>query len=153
MKESIAERLLDDLKKALKAGDKDTLSAIRMIKAAIKNKEIEKRSPLTNEEICKVLLSQVRQRKDSIEQFSKGGRQDLVEKEERELSVIQSYLPPQLSEEEVRELIHEAVKETDARSLKDMGKVMKCVMKRQRVRLMASLSARSLKKHWRNECY
>ncbi len=130
MKESIAERLLDDLKKALKAGDKDTLSAIRMIKAAIKNKEIEKRSPLTNEEICKVLLSQVRQRKDSIEQFSKGGRQDLVEKEERELSIVQSYLPPQLSEEEVRELIHEAVKETDARSLKDMGKVMKCVMKK-----------------------
>ncbi|MCK5511656.1 MAG: GatB/YqeY domain-containing protein [Thermodesulfovibrionia bacterium] len=127
---SISERLSDDLKKALKAGDKDTLSAIRMVKAAIKNKEIEKGSPLKDEDVCRVLLSYVRQRKDSIEQFSKGGRQDLVEKESRELSIIQSYLPPQLSEDEVRKLITEAVKETDANSLKDMGRVIKSVMEK-----------------------
>lgn len=125
---NISERLSDDLKKALKAGEKEALSAIRMIKAAIKNKEIEKGTPLGDEDINGVLASLARQRKESIEQFSKAGRQDLVEKETKELSIVQSYLPRQLTEEELREIIQDVIKETGAVGSKDMGKVIKSVM-------------------------
>ncbi len=125
---NISERLSEDLKKALKAGEKDALSVIRMIKAAIKNKEIEKGTPLGDEDINGVLMSLARQRKESIEQFSKAGRQDLVEKETKELSIVQSYLPRQLTEEELREIIQDAIKETGAVGPKDMGKIMKSVM-------------------------
>ncbi|MEK7238062.1 MAG: GatB/YqeY domain-containing protein [Nitrospirota bacterium] len=124
----LSERLSEDLKKALKAGEKDALSVIRMIKAAVKNKEIEKRTPLGDEEINGVLLSLARQRKESIEQFSKANRQDLVEKETRELSIIKSYMPRQLTEEELKAVIEDAIKEIGAGSPKDTGKVMKFVM-------------------------
>src|SRR4030066_159094 len=107
---------------------KDALSVIRMIKAAIKNKEIEKGTPLGDEEINGVLLSLARQRKESIEQFSKANRQDLVEKETRELSIIKSYMPRQLTEEELKVIIEDAIKEIGAGSQKDTGKVMKFVM-------------------------
>lgn len=125
---SLSEILSDDLKNALKTGQKDTLSVIRMIKAAVKNKEIEKGAALSDEEIHGVLMTLARQRKDSIEQFSKGNRQDLVEKETGELSIVQSYLPEQLTEEEVEEIIKNAVTESNANGAKDMGKVMKAVM-------------------------
>lgn len=125
---SLSEILSDDLKNALKTGQKDTLSVIRMIKAAVKNKEIEKGAALSDEEIHGVLMTLARQRKDSIEQFSKGNRQDLVEKEAGELSIVQSYLPEQLTEEEVEEIIKNAVTESNANGAKDMGKVMKAVM-------------------------
>ncbi len=125
---SLAEILSDDLKKALKAGQKDVLSVIRMIKAAVKNKEIEKGDALSDEEIHGVLMTLAKQRKDSIEQFSKGGRQDLAEIEARELSIIQSYLPKQISKEEVEEIIKNTVTESNANGPKDMGKVMKAVM-------------------------
>jgi hypothetical protein len=124
----LAEILSDDLKKALKTAQKDTLSVIRMIKAAVKNKEIEKGAVLSDEEIHGVLMTLARQRKDSIEQFSKGNRQDLVAKETDELSIIQSYLPKQISKEEVAEIIKDAVTESNADGPKDIGKVMKAVM-------------------------
>ncbi|MDP3296366.1 MAG: GatB/YqeY domain-containing protein [Thermodesulfovibrionia bacterium] len=124
----LSERLSEDLKKTLKAGEKDALSVIRMIKAAIKNKEIEKGTPLGDEEINGVLLSLARQRKESIEQFSRANRQDLVEKETRELSIIKSYMPRQLTEEELKVIIEDAIKEIGAGSQKDTGKVMKFVM-------------------------
>src|SRR4030066_1128682 len=101
---SLAETLSEDLKKALKSGQKDVLSVIRMIKAAVKNKEIEKGSLLSDEEIHGVLMSLARQRKESEEQFSLCGRQDLAEKETRELAVVQSYLPKQLTEEEINKI-------------------------------------------------
>ncbi len=125
---SLAEILSDDLKKALKTAQKDTLSVIRMIKAAVKNKEIEKGAALSDEEIHGVLMTLARQRKDSIEQFSKGNRQDLVEKETGELSIIQSYLPEQLTDEEVKEIIRDTVKEIGVQGPQDMGKIMKSVM-------------------------
>ncbi len=125
---SLAEILSDDLKKALKTAQKDTLSVIRMIKAAVKNKEIEKGAALSDEEIHGVLMTMAKQRRDSIEQFSKGGRQDLVEIEARELPIIQSYLPEQLTEEEVKEIIRDTVKEIGVQGPQDMGKVMKSVM-------------------------
>ena len=124
----LSERLSEDLKKTLKAGEKDALSVIRMIKAAVKNKEIEKGTPLGDEEINGVLLSLARQRKESIEQFSKANRQDLVEKETSELSIIKSYMPRQLTEEELKAIIEDAIKEIGAGSQKDTGKVMKFVM-------------------------
>ena len=124
----LSERLSEDLKRTLKAGEKDALSVIRMIKAAVKNKEIEKGTPLGDEEINGVLLSLARQRKESIEQFSKANRQDLVEKETRELSIIKSYMPRQLTEEELKVIIEDAIKEIGAGSQKDTGKVMKFVM-------------------------
>lgn len=127
---SISERLSDDLRKALKAGDRETLSVIRMIKAAVKNREIDKGAALTDDDFNSVLMSLVRQRKESIEQFSKGGRQDLAEKETRELSVVQSYLPQQLSEEELKAVIKNAAEETGAKDVKDIGRVMRLVMKR-----------------------
>lgn len=124
----LSERLSEDLKRTLKAGEKDALSVIRMIKAAIKNKEIEKGTPLGDEAINGVLLSLARQRKESIEQFSKANRQDLVEKETRELSIIKSYMPRQVTEEELKVIIEDAIKEIGAGSQKDTGKVMKFVM-------------------------
>ena len=125
---ALSERLSDDLKKALKTGDKDTVSVVRMIKAAVKNKEIDKKVPLEDEEIYAVLNSMIRQSKDSIEQFAKGRREDLVRQETRELSILQSYLPPQLAEDEVRKIIKDAIIEAGASGLKDMGKVMKLIM-------------------------
>lgn len=143
---SISEKLTDDLKKALKTGEKDTLSVIRMMKAAIKNKEIEKRTSLSDEEIYGVLMSLARQRKDSIEQFSKGGRQDLAEKEARELSIIQSYLPRQLTEEELKGIIKDTVKEVGASGQRDMGKVIKPVMAKVKGRVDGRLISELVKK-------
>lgn len=143
---SISERLSDDLKKALKAGDRETLSVIRMIKAAVKNREIDKGAALTDDDFNGVLMSLVRQRKESIEQFSKGGRQDLVEKETRELSVLQSYLPQQLSEEELKAVVKNAAEETGANDLKDMGRVMRLVMERVKGRADGRLVSELVKK-------
>jgi hypothetical protein len=113
---------------AAKAKDKIRLSAIRMLKSALHNKEIELIHPLTEPEVLQVLSAIVKQRKDSIEQFAKGGRNDLVEKEEAELKVIQEFMPAQMSEEEVETIIRKAIAEIGAVSVKDMGKVMKVLM-------------------------
>jgi uncharacterized protein YqeY len=125
---SVAERLSDDLKKALKSGDKDALLVIRMIKATIKNREIEKGKSLNDEEIYSVLQSLVRQGRESLEQFTQGGREDLAEREKSHLSIAQSYLPQQLSEEKINTLIREAIQDTGATGPGDMGKVMKAII-------------------------
>ena len=113
---------------AAKAKDKIRLSAIRLLKTAVHNKEIELMRPLQEAEIMQLLSAMVKQRKDSIEQFAKGGRMDLVEKEEAELKVVQEFLPAQMSDEEVEALIKKAIAEAGAVSAKDMGKVMKILM-------------------------
>lgn len=113
---------------AAKAKDKNRLSAIRMLKTAVHNKEIDLMRPLNEAETLQVLSAIVKQRKDSIEQFSKGGRIDLVEKETAELKVVQEFLPDQMSDEEVESIIKKAIMETGAVSVKDMGKVMKVLM-------------------------
>ncbi len=125
---SLAERLEDDMKHALKAGERDSLSVIRLVRSAIKNREIEKGDSLNDEEVSGVLRSLARQCRESLEQFLKGGRQDLAGREEKYLSVIQSYLPKQLSREELGGVILEAVKRTGAKGPQDMGKVMKTVI-------------------------
>jgi hypothetical protein len=113
---------------AAKAKDKIRLSAIRMLKTALHNKEIDLMRPLNEVETLQVLSAIVKQRKDSIEQFAKGGRIDLVEKESAELKVIQEFMPVPMSDEEVEAIIKKAITEINAVSVKDMGKVMKLLM-------------------------
>ena len=130
----LAERLYSDYKEALKASHAVKVSVLRMAKAAIKNREIERGSPLTDEEIYSVLGIIVKRNKESIEQFSKASRYDLVRKEEEELEVIQPYLPQQLLTDEVENLVMTAIKETGASGPVDFGKVMKVVMAKARGR-------------------
>ena len=117
-----------DIAAAMKARDASRLSALRMLKAAIMNKGVEKGRDLDDTEVLQVVASLVKQRRDSIEQFSKAGRTDLVEKETGELTVLQAYLPPSATPEEINAAVAEAIAETGATSAKDMGKVMKAVM-------------------------
>ncbi len=113
---------------AAKAKDKIRLSAIRMLKTALHNKEIDLMRPLNESETLQIISAMVKQRKDSMEQFAKGGRVDLVEKEEAELKVVQEFMPAQMSNEEVESVIKKAIAEAGAVSVKDMGKVMKILM-------------------------
>jgi uncharacterized protein len=113
---------------AAKAKDKIRLSAIRMLKTALHNKEIDLMRPLNETETLQILSAIVKQRKDSIEQFTQGGRIDLVEKETAELKVIQEFMPAQMPDEEVEAIIKKAILESGASSVKDMGKVMKVLM-------------------------
>jgi len=123
-----SEKLSDDYKDALRSGDKIKVSILRMIKAAVKNREIEKGSLLSDDEIYAVFRSFVKRANESIEQFSKAGRMDLAEKEKEELSIMQVYLPLQPGEDEIRKLVKEIISETGAAGPKEMGKVMKAVM-------------------------
>ncbi|MCX5848239.1 MAG: GatB/YqeY domain-containing protein [Deltaproteobacteria bacterium] len=123
-------KLNEEMVAAAKSQNKIRLSAIRMIKAAMHNKEINLMRPLNESESLQVLSSMIKQRKDSIEQFAKGGRNDLVEKEEAELKVVQEFMPAQMSEDEVDSVIKKAIAEAGAVSIKDMGKVMKILIPR-----------------------
>lgn len=126
----INKKLNEEMVTAAKSQDKIRLSAIRMIKAALHNKEINLMRPLDESEVLQLLSSMIKQRRDSIEQFAKGGRTDLVEKEEAELKVVQEFMPTQISDEEVDDLIKKTIEEAGAVSIKDMGKVMKILMPR-----------------------
>jgi uncharacterized protein YqeY len=117
-----------DITAAMKAKDAARLSALRMLKAAIMNKGVEKGRDLDDAEVLQVVASLVKQRRDSIEQFSKAGRTDLVEKETGEVGVLEAYLPPAATPEQIDTAVAEAIAETGASSPKDMGKVMKAVM-------------------------
>jgi len=127
---SFLERLDEDLKKALKESDELKLSVLRMAKSAIKYQQIDKGRPLTDEEVSSALSTMAKQRRESIEQFSKGGRTDLAEQEKQELTILQSYMPKQLSNEEVDNIIKQAINESEAKNEADMGKVMKLLMPR-----------------------
>ena len=124
----IQAKLNEDMVTAAKAKDKIRLSALRMLKTALHNREIDLMRPLNETETMQVLSGLVKQRKDSIELFAKGGRQDLVEKEEAELKILQDFMPAQMSDEEVETLIQKAIADVGAASVKDMGKVMKVLM-------------------------
>ena len=117
-----------DITAAMKARDASRLSALRMLKAAVMNKSVEKGRDLDDAEVLQVVASLVKQRRDSIEQFTNAGRTDLVEKETGELKVLQAYLPAAATPEEINAAVAEAIAETGASSPKDMGKVMKAVM-------------------------
>jgi uncharacterized protein len=123
---ALREQISADLKEAMKAKDAPKLSAIRMVQAAFKNREIELRpNAMPEEEYMSVIKKLVKQRKESIEQFQAAGRQDLVDAESAELKLLETYLPAQLSREQIEKIVSDVVKETGASTVKDMGKVMK----------------------------
>ena len=125
---TLIERITSDLTAAMKAQDAARTSVLRMAKSALKNKEIDKKGTLDDAEVTKVLHSLVKQREDSIEQFRKAGRAELVQREEAEIVVLRAYLPQEASEEEIAAAVEKAVTETAAVSAKDLGKVMKAAM-------------------------
>ena len=126
---TLNEQIAADLTTAMKAKDTARLSALRMLKAAVMNKGmVEKGRDLNDAEVLQVVASLVKQRRDSIEQFAKAGRTDLVEKETGEIAILEHYLPPAVSADEIDAAVAEAIAETGASSPKDMGKVMKAVM-------------------------
>ena len=124
---SLSKQIISDLTASMKAQDAPRTSTLRMVKAAMMNRQIEKGGELDDDEMAKLLRSLVKQRRDSVEQYSKAGRQDLVDKESAEIAIIDSYLPRAASSEEIIKAVAEAVYETGASSMKDMGQVMKAV--------------------------
>jgi hypothetical protein len=125
---TLAERIALDLTASMKAQDAARTSVLRMAKAALRNKEIDKKAPLDDAETAKVLQSLVKQREDSVDQFRKANRLELVNKEEAEIVVLRSYLPSEASDEEIDAAVEKAVAETNAATPKDMGKVMKAAL-------------------------
>jgi len=117
-------QILEDLKNAMKAQDKETLSVIRMLKGAIQMEELNIKHELSDDEIISIVSKQIKIRKESIVEFEKGGRDDLIKKTESELEILEKYLPEQLSDEEVDKIIEEAFDEVKPESVKDMGRVM-----------------------------
>jgi uncharacterized protein len=127
---TIAERVQKDMIEAMKAKDETRLGTIRLMKSAIKNKEIDKRAPLDDQEAIAVLSTMIKQRKESIEQFTKGGRPELAEKEAAEIRLIETYMPQAASAEDVAAAVKAAIAEMGSPTMKDMGNVMKAVMAR-----------------------
>ena len=125
---TLAERINEDLKASMKAQDAPRTGVLRMAKAALMNREIDKKGALTDDETVKVLQGLVRQREDSVFQFRKANRPELVRKEEAEIEVLKSYLPDEASDEDIDTAVKKAVAETGASSPKDMGRVMKAAM-------------------------
>ena len=125
---SLKDRLMQDMKEAMKARDQLRLSTLRLLISEIKNKEIDSKGELKDEDILSIIQKAVKQRQDSIAQYEKGGRQDLADKEKAELEILKAYLPEELSQEEILKIIDEAIAATGASSPKEMGKVMKEVM-------------------------
>jgi uncharacterized protein len=121
---SLKERITDDMKAAMRAGEKERLGVIRMITSAIKQREVDERIALDDAQVLSVLEKMIKQRKESLVQFQAGNRQDLVDKESAEITLLQTYLPSQLSAAELDALIVEAIAASGAASIKDMGKVM-----------------------------
>ena len=128
---SLEERIEKEFKEALKDRNELKVSTLRMVKAAINNLRLDgNKKDLGEQDIMKIIQQQIKQHRDSIEQFKKGNREDLVGKESKELAILQSYMPKQLTEEELKKLISDAVSELGATSKKDMGKVIKAVMEK-----------------------
>lgn len=127
---SLRDRLAEDLKHAMKARDQLRMDVIRMIKAAVLNKEVELKKDLDDAEMSRIMTTMIKQRKESVEQYEKGNRTELAAKERQEISIIESYLPEALSSEQLTQVVEAVIRETGASSAKDMGTVMKGVMAR-----------------------
>jgi uncharacterized protein len=140
---SLKERITDDMKAAMRSGEKPRLGLIRMITSAIKQREVDERITLDDTQVLSVLEKMIKQRKESLVQFQAGNRQDLVEKEAAEITLLQGYLPSQLSDTEIDALIRDAISATGAASIKDMGKVMATIKGKAQGRAdMAAVGAR-----------
>jgi uncharacterized protein YqeY len=125
---TLRDKLVDEMKTAMKARDDVKVSAIRMVRSAVKNREIDLGKELDDREVTEVIASLVKQRRESIRLFQEAGRNDLVTKEERELAILMDFLPKQLDRNEIAEIVEKAIAESGAQGLRDMGKVMKIVM-------------------------
>jgi len=143
---SLLDTLTEDMKTAMKAGEKDRLSTIRLLRGYIKDAEINKRSALTGEEEIAVLTAAAKKRRESIEAFGAAGRKDLADKEAAELTIISAYLPAQMDLGEVEKIIEEAIAESGAQTIKDLGKVMPLVMGRTRGRADGKLVSELVRK-------
>jgi len=140
---ALKERITDDMKAAMRSGEKDRLGVIRMITSAIKQREVDERITLDDAQVLSVLEKMIKQRKESVVQFKAGNRQDLVDKENAEIALLQGYLPAALSGDEIDALINESVAATGAASIKDMGKVMAIIKARAQGRAdMAAVGAK-----------
>src|SRR5579862_9130954 len=140
---ALKDRITEDVKTAMRAGEKDRLATLRLVQAAIKQREVDERISLSDEQVLAVLEKMLKQRREAITQFQAGGRADLVAKENAEIAIIKTYLPEQMSEAELDALISEAIKSSGAASVKDMGKVMAIVKPKAQGRAdMGALSAR-----------
>ncbi|MGZ4830874.1 MAG: GatB/YqeY domain-containing protein [Candidatus Angelobacter sp.] len=125
---TISEQIQKDMVDAMRSREELRLSTLRMVKAAIKNKEVDKRAPLDDKETQQILSTLIKQRRDSIEQFTKGGRQELADKEAAEIKMIEHYLPKAMGEEQIAEAVKATIAEMGSPTIKDMGTVMKNVM-------------------------
>jgi len=121
---SLKHQITDDMKSAMRSKDSERLGAVRLILSAIKQKEVDERVELIDEDIVSIIEKMLKQRRDSIDAFNKADRKDLVQKEELEIKVLQGYMPQQLSEDEVEKVIFDAIESSGAQSMKDMGAVM-----------------------------
>ena len=129
---SLKDRITEDMKAAMRAKESERLGTIRMLTAAIKQREVDERIQLDDVQVLSVIEKMIKMRKESIEQFKSGGRDDLVAREAKEIELLQAYLPAQLSEAEVDALIREAIAESGATSIKEMGKPWRCSSRRRR---------------------
>lgn len=146
---AIQEQILADLKTAMKNKQKDRLKVLRSLKSKLLEREISERkggeASLSDEQVVEVLMKAAKQRKESIDQFQEGGREDLVEAEQKELEVIESYLPEMLSEEEIRDIAQQKIEQLDAQNMADMGKVMGAVMSELKGKAEGSLVSKVVK--------
>jgi len=138
-------KLQEEMKAAMKSGDKDKLSTIRMLISEIKKVQIDSKKELSDEEIISILQKYIKQRKEAYAQYEQAGRKDLAEKELKEIEIVQQFLPPPLSEEELIKIVEETIQEVSASSIKDMGKVVKAVMDKVKGRAEGSLISKIVK--------
>ncbi|WP_299239477.1 GatB/YqeY domain-containing protein [Sulfurihydrogenibium sp.] len=138
-------KLQEEMKAAMKSGDKEKLSTIRMLISEIKKVQIDSKKELTDEEIISILQKYIKQRKEAYTQYEQAGRKDLAEKELKEIEIVQQFLPPPLSEEELIKIVEETIQEVGASSIKDMGKVVKAVMDKVKGRAEGSVISKIVK--------
>ncbi len=125
---TLKDQILNDIKSAMKAKDSNTLSTLRMLHSAIKNQEIEQKKDLNDTQIGIVVKKEIKKRKDAIEQYTNGGRQELADKEQSEIETLKKYMPEELSEDAIKNIVEESIKSTKAQGPQDMGKVMSTAM-------------------------
>ncbi len=144
---SLKERLLSDLKQSMKEKNTIKKSTITMVRAAILQVEKDKKVELNDQDIIEIIAKQVKQRKDALEDFEKGARQDLIEQTQKEIDILEEYLPQQLSQEEIENIVIETISEVGAVSIKDMGKVMGAIMPKVKGRADGAIVNKFVKRH------
>lgn len=138
-------KLQEEMKAAMKSGDKDRLSTIRMLISEIKKVQIDSKKELSDDEIIQILQRYIKQRKEAYTQYEQAGRKDLADKELKEIEIVKQFLPPELSEEELIKIIEDTIKEVGASSIKDMGKVVKAVIEKVKGRAEGSVVSKLVK--------